>query len=166
MTLEDFIDVYKNKSPAEKLDLLTEQYYFLRQDEIEKTNASWRGSDDDVNYLRGECMAMAERIKWLMSEIRAALAAQEPRVMTLEEVEALCMTDKIALSEEEWSELEKRPPVYVEFREEYFSCVHWRDNPSLRDWIVRGSFRREYGKRRRCWTARPTDAQREAAKWD
>ena len=32
------------------------------------------------------------------------------------------------------------------------------------EWQIRGN--KEYGKTWRCWTARPTDEQREAVKWD
>lgn len=77
MTLEEFKNVYEGKTPLEKLALLAEQYDFWRQYEVDRVDANWLGRDDDVRYYRGECAAMADRVRWLLEEIEAALKEAE-----------------------------------------------------------------------------------------
>ena len=89
--------------------------------------------------------------------IIALLKAQEPRVMTLEEV------------------TEDRPDV-VWFDDRHYKLTYpvFISNGEVTGWIVsqsRGCMERHdhvegYGKRWRCWTSRPTDEQREAEPWE
>lgn len=98
-----------------------------------------------------------EEIDETCYEVMKYLAAQEPRVMTLEDVK----------------ELHPHGDVYIE-RISSITGVHyiyaatiWRvvsksiwlcpDNATL--WFS------EYGETWRCWTSRPTDEQREATPW-
>lgn len=87
----------------------------------------------------------------------ALLKAQEPRVMTLEEVNALdwdyCYLEQERLPGKEYRGMLGK---YI------MTCVTW---PSIT--AAKISFGSDgYGKTWRCWTARPTDAQREAVKWE
>ena len=79
MKLEDFKDVYKDKTPIEKLKLLAIQFDVLRQDAVNRKDANWRGNYDEVAYYDNECEAMRARIEWLMGEITKALEGQEMR---------------------------------------------------------------------------------------
>ena len=85
------------------------------------------------------------------------LKAQEPRVMTLEEV------------------TEDKPDV-VWFDDRHYKLTYpaFVSNGEVTGWIVslsNGCLERHdhidgYGKEWRCWTSRPTDAQREAIPWE
>lgn len=92
----------------------------------------------------------------LLNDAIEALKAQQPRVMTLEEANDadVCWaegrdgwdaTPPRRMSLWNWNEVR----LYRFASEEYVSL-----KPN------------EYGKTWRCWTARPTEAQREAVSWD
>lgn len=85
------------------------------------------------------------------------LKAQEPRVMTLEEVKALPYDADI------WIETE----YYVGKITIFAATINTK---GLRGVMVYGSHKtydyEAYNKLWRCWTSRPTDAQREAVKWN
>lgn len=109
-------------------------------------------------YYRAGCSPQ------LIRDALALLREQEPRVMTLDEVRR----------NHEWA-------VWIECNSsktqnigQYSGKVSWY-NKRLSDWerfLTIGSdeylFRESdgYGKTWRCWTARPTEEQRKAAKWD
>lgn len=87
-----------------------------------------------------------------------ALKAQEPRVMTLEEVLA---TEVVYAEDIDKAEI---IPVLVSRRSHdriVLVRAHLMGGPSH----VIYPLISEYGKRWRCWTSRPTDAQREATPW-
>ena len=88
----------------------------------------------------------------------ALLQEQEPRVLTLEEVR----------DEAEYMFLEKRSATWSDL----FGCAirgdwdgYGMDLLLGEDDYIRGMWE-NYGKTWRCWTARPTNEQREAVKWD
>ena len=94
----------------------------------------------------------------LLQDALALLKAQKPRVMTLEEVTAL-------------------PYGYVLIETDKEGSLRWVDallfckntNFSFDFITLEGRARllgAEYNKEWRCWTSRPTDEQRKAAKWD
>ena len=87
----------------------------------------------------------------------ALLKAQEPRVMTLEEVNALdwdyCYLEQERLPGKEYRGMLGK---YI------MTCVTWPSITAAK--ISQGMD--NYGKTWRCWTASPTDAQREAVKWE
>lgn len=87
----------------------------------------------------------------------ALLKAQEPRVMTLEEVNALDW-DYCYLEQERLPGKEYRGML----GKHIMTCVTWPSITAAK--ISYGSD--GYGKRWRCWTSRPDQATREAAKWD
>lgn len=93
---------------------------------------------------RPDCMYM------LIANALSLLKAQEPRVMTPEEV----LT---------WAETpaEKRNPIFFEQKK--------GKGPS--GWICNSLCPKDYylcclGKEARCWTSQPTDEQRQAVKWE
>ena len=86
---------------------------------------------------------------------------QEPRVLTLEETEAC--EDSVWL-EKNIPEWEEPIPVLVNETNKYLDTFTSRSG-----WRFQGEKSRgygEYGKTWRCWSARPTDEQREAVPWD
>lgn len=94
----------------------------------------------------------------ITSDALSLLKAQEPRVMTLDEVEAL-------------------PYGYVLIETDKKDSLHWVDallfckntNFSFDFITLEGRARllgTAYNMEWRCWTARPTDEQREAVKWE
>ena len=98
-----------------------------------------------------------------VNDIIAMLRANEPRVMTLEEVEAQEHTDAV---------------VYVENRKKAYynemAFVGTINRMSGMDeticfggqksQFIKGAA--DYGKEWRCWTSRPSDEQMKAVKWD
>ena len=82
--------------------------------------------------------------------------AQEPRVMTLEEVKML---------DSDYYYLESMRSPGKELREIVgaygLTCVTW---PSI-TWARQTMGDSGYGKTWRCWTSKPTEAQREAEPW-
>lgn len=90
----------------------------------------------------------------------ALLKAQQPRVMTLEEMDDL---------------RGRGQSVYYEDREASAKCQdmffvtdnEWNDTAWLKgEAYTLVAAMSKYGKTWRCWTSRPTDEQREEVKWD
>lgn len=93
----------------------------------------------------------------LAHDALALLKAQEMRVMTLEEVNALdwdyCYLEQERLPGKEYRGMLGK---YI------MTCVTW---PSIT--AAKISYSAEnYGRTWRCWTSRPTDEQREAVPWN
>ena len=96
------------------------------------------------------CRDVANRLEEL-------LKAQEPRVMTLEEVKMLdCDYYYLEAMRGPGKELREIVGAYG------LTCVTW---PSI-TWARQTMGDRGYGKTWRCWTSRPTDEQREAEPWN
>lgn len=91
----------------------------------------------------------------LQRDILALLKAQEPRVMTLEEV---------AYAEYVWIEHIRSDDVVVAFPWDIELTDDTYNFICMPNAIT--EFRSSYGKEWRCWTHRPTKKQREAAKWN
>ena len=87
----------------------------------------------------------------------ALLKEQEPRVMTLDEVKAFDW-DYCYLEEERLTGKEYRA-VCGDYA---LICITWPCIASMR--IQHGDD--SYGKKWRCWSAKPTDEQRQAVKWE
>lgn len=94
----------------------------------------------------------------IAADALALLKAQEPRVMTLEEIKD---------GESYWLSAGK------EFVPRPVICIIHREDDARKPYITfaeqYGTFSWEtedYGKAWRCWTSRPTDDQRKAEKWD
>ena len=100
-----------------------------------------------------------ECIKKLAEDALSLLKAQEPRVMTLEEVKALPVESDV------WVEITgakgSKPRITA-------TTIHGNGEKEIFGWLHTFNFA-AYGKEIygwRCWTARPTDEQREAVKWE
>lgn len=81
MTLEDFKDVYKDKTPVEMLDLLAEQHATWRHDAVAREEN--RDSIDGGAYYANECRAMEARVEWLMGRLKDALKPMAPKDFVL-----------------------------------------------------------------------------------
>ena len=109
-----------------------------------------------LNEARGDYLDFADITVDFGEKVLALLKEQEPRVMTLEEVKAF-----------EWDccylEEERLPGEYRKFCGDYaLTCITWPCIASMR--IQHGD--NSYGKKWRCWSAKPTDEQRQAVKWE
>lgn len=101
----------------------------------------------------------------------ALLKAQEPRVMTLEEVVGNIVLGRDVMLWFEFNdsikELNAKDIEYNDYLCDddmptlYEPNLKWRDN-GYRDGVIVA----EYNDVFRCWTSRPTEEQREAVKWD
>ena len=87
----------------------------------------------------------------------AMLKEQEARLMTLDEVKDFDW-DYCYLEEERLPGKEYRA-VYGDYA---LTCITWPCVTSMR--IQNGD--ESYGKKWRCWSAKPTDEQRETVKWE
>lgn len=87
----------------------------------------------------------------------AMLKEQEARVMTLDEVKAFDW-DYCYLEEERLPGKEYR----IVCGDYALTCITWSCIASMR--IQHGDAR--YGKKWRCWSAKPTDEQRQEVKWE
>lgn len=96
------------------------------------------------------------------------LKAQEPRVMTLEEVIAHyslppVFEDDFGAREDYYEDIQ---PLYFEFPHDSEEpwIVHWRGHTQVARYL--DEWRHSYNKKWRCWTDRPTAEQREAEPWE
>lgn len=78
MTLEDFKDVYKDKTPLEKLNLLIVQTDYIRDDVRSLERDRINGNEKGADYMRSEIKAMEERIQWLYDRLVPVLKMDEP----------------------------------------------------------------------------------------
>jgi hypothetical protein len=95
--------------------------------------------------------------KDLLADALSLLKEQEARVMTLDEVKAFDW-DYCYLEEERLPGKEYRS-VCGDYA---LTCITWPCIASMR--IQHGDD--SYGKKWRCWSAKPTDEQRQAVKWE
>ena len=103
-----------------------------------------------------------ETLAPLLNEALTLLKAQEPRVLTLDEV--------IQWEGAFWLEyIEEDSDYLCCWGYAFFSCA----SQNAIELIVRDGYRplysfirNEYGARWRCWSARPSDEQRRATPWD
>jgi hypothetical protein len=112
----------------------------------------------ELLYLKHDCLEGSATDQTLDKAI-ALLKAQEPRVMTLEEVLA---TEVVYVEDIDKAEI---IPVLVSRRAHdriVLVRAHLMGGPSH----VIYPLISEYGRRWRCWTSRPTKEQREKVKWE
>lgn len=109
-----------------------------------------------------DALAYIEEVKTVLKQAKA----QEPRVMTLEEVLAHYSLPPVVLDDLGWQEnyLQDIEPLYFDFPVEDSWAVHWRGYQQVRKYLE--YWRASYGQKWRCWTQRPTDEQRKAVKWE
>ena len=104
--------------------------------------------EEEIENLKQTAQSMMEGI--------CLLKEQEARVMTLDEVKAFDW-DYCYLEEERLPGKEYR----IICGDYALTCITWPCIASMR--IQHGDD--NYGKKWRCWSAKPTDEQRKAAKW-
>ena len=98
----------------------------------------------------------------LLEDAIALYKAQEPRVMTLEEVQAFCVDDVVWLEDKGKTNI---IPGIVRNRH------LWPHSATMVTNFMRGDGCKvtadddNYGKRWRCWTSKPSEEQRKAAEW-
>lgn len=118
---------------------------------------------EDCPYL-GESERADKCVEKLHSDSLSLLKAQEPRVMTLEEVKGMKRLTICAV--------EQRSKVIKNtFNAEYGGIVTLGNENFLDFGLYADTnrYRRTeagYGKTWRCWTSRPMDEQREAVEWE
>lgn len=100
---------------------------------------------------------MAEQIAIMQESMDALKKRNEPMVMKLEDVKSFGW-DYCYLEEERLPGKEYRS-VCGDYA---LTCITWPCVASMR--TLHGDD--NYGKKWRCWTAKPTDEQRQAVKWD
>lgn len=125
--------------------LVSEEYY-----QCEK--CPYRATEDERKVIDW-CCHLGE----LRKDALELLKEQEPRVLTLGEVKAFDY-DYCYLEEERMPGKEYRG-VCGRYK---VTCITWPSITQMR--IARKDD--TYGKSWRCWTAKPTDEQRKAVKWD
>ena len=144
MTLEDFKEIYKDKTPVEMLDLLAEQHATWRHDAVAREKG--RDSIDGGAYYANECRAMEARVEWIMGRLKDALKAQTPHLLTAENFDTQHDLD--------WS---KGLPAWVEYRRDGEWGQYWGDTQD--EWaVVRKDMLDVEGYR--CWTGYPSQRQR------
>ena len=115
-------------------------------------------------YRNGEVRA-STCYEQLMTDALSLLKAQEPRVLTISEL--WHMEHKPVYLERKNSRLyTTEPSIVLKTGRSYIpslgdSCILMRENKIHDKYWACG-----YNKTWRCWTARPTDEQREEVKWD
>lgn len=119
-------------------------------------NASCRG------FQPGRYCPIEDDVWETIDDALALLKAQEPRVMTIEEIEQWNQPDV-------WMEKKDGEPdicgdylapmTRMQYGFWYAIIVDGSKHPP----VLNGDY---YGKEWRCWSARPTDEQREATAWD
>ena len=113
-----------------------------------------------------ECQTYAICIGEIARDALTLLKAQEPRVMTLEEVVKHYSLPPVVLDDISWKQdyLQDIEPLYFDFPVDDSWAVHWRGYEQVRKYI--DDWKASYGQKWLCWTSRPTDEQRKAVKWE
>lgn len=109
------------------------------------------------NWDSGEPQCDEEKAGKIIWDTLTMLKAQEPRVMTLEEING--MEWDYCYVEDEIIMDKVQRMMYGNHR---IHCITW---PSIASYKMSYG-EAGYGKRWRCWTSRPTDEQRKAVKWE
>ena len=164
MTLEDFKEVYRDKPPLEKLNLLIEA--LSRRADAQSISAVERQNEnrEAEQHWTNEMRAASARARWLHEEITNVLKAQEPRMMMEGEVTA-SKEGTVLWVEERQGVTWNLFPLEIET-----SSTHPDTGTDYLFFITYHDIRKfecdEYNRTWRCWTKRPTDAQREATPWE
>ena len=121
------------------------------------------GVGKDQCYLNGIGI---RQLQTLIDEATELLKRDDPRVMTYEEVVEHyslppVFPDDLGMQEDYILDIE---PLYFDFPNPNDWDVHWRGANQVNQYLERWAA--NYGKTWRVWTAKPTEEQREEAKWD
>ena len=130
--------------------------------DIENCESSMQ--DDALALLKAQeqkCRECGEATSKAIQELQTKLKAQEPRVMTLEEVQQHNNQDGCV-----WFEQPTYNAVAAFVRKDEFE-IEVISPYILGELINHGYWlSSNYNVTWRCWTSRPTDEQREAVKWE
>ncbi len=103
----------------------------------------------------------------LLQDALALLKAQQPRLLTLEEVIAHyslppVFPDDFGMQEDYYEDIQ---PLYFEFPhdKEDSWIVHWRGHAQVSRYL--DEWRHSYNKKWRCWTSRPDEKVRAETAW-
>ena len=99
----------------------------------------------------------------LLRDAAALLKAQKPRVLSLHEIHFLQRNDVVWLEDKDKHEI---IPAIVRNRFVWPHSVMWVTDFLREDKCTISAADNDYNKRWRCWTSRPTDAQKEAIRWE
>ena len=96
------------------------------------------------------------------------IKAQEPRVLTVEEVIKHyslppAFPDDLAMQEDYYEDIQ---PLYFDFPydDEDPWIIHWRGHAHVARYL--DEWKHTYGVKWRCWSAKPSDAERKAVAWN
>ena len=132
------------------------------REKVEEWARDFKAYVDELNIARDDYRGIMEYI----DDALALLREQDPRLMTLEEVIEHYSLPPVFVDDLSAQEdyLEDIAPLYFDFPVADSFAVHWRGYHSVSRYL--DEWKASYGMKWRCWTARPTDEQREAVKWD
>ena len=77
MDFETYKEIYSDKSPAEKLRLMIENFGRRESAALGECESYMRKNESDVDYWQSEYNGMNRRIAWLYGEIIAALEEEK-----------------------------------------------------------------------------------------
>lgn len=121
---------------------------------------TWAEVGKNYNGIQGEG-CLRDIVDWIDDALEL-LKEQEPRVLALEEVmQYIGYSEKIP--PKSWEKL----PLWTESRDGTGVFSGYRDILNLHNLINMGEIDKTYVayKHWRCWSAKPTDEQRESVKW-
>lgn len=118
-----------------------------------------QGCTDCPYWVCGDTVSLPVR---LIEDIRALLKAQEPRVMTAEDMWKLKFNDTVIIEQKIPSLL---IPAIVRDNIKYDDALEVLQVVTASTNGTANADYEYYGKTWRCWTSRPTDEQREATPW-
>lgn len=120
--------------------------------------------DCNFYWTDGEKIPTEDLIEAFYLAVKA-LEAQEPRVLTLEEVIKHYSLPPVFVDDLSAQEdyLQDISPLYFDFPQCDSWAVHWRGYQSARKCL--DDWKASYGINWRCWSAKPTEEQREATPW-
>ena len=73
MTLDEFIDIHKDATPLQKLNLLVDTADIYAFDRVMAYGSNVNGSIRDAEYYGKEVDHMDQRMHWLYEELKVAL---------------------------------------------------------------------------------------------
>lgn len=73
MTFEEFVEIHKNATPMQKLNLLMETVDIYSHSRVQALNSMRNFNDRDAAYYHGETDQMDRRMRWLYDELKVAL---------------------------------------------------------------------------------------------
>ena len=136
---------------------------------IQVNDFQWEPGKNDAEYIK---LLESSRDAWqkiaqkAIAKLKALSKAQEPRVMTLEEVLDMKFDDVVYLQVYPTNAVLSAIVIDVipKLSEINVGVVQFRHGAGYNG--INNADLSYYGKTWRCWTSRPTDEQREAVKWE